>query len=142
MNLPVSLGIKPALVTAGVLLLVIAGLCVRLVVLGAQRDTAQAQLDTRTTERDAWKGKAAGAAAANAAYDAAFAELKAEQDRRDQADAAAAQRAAAAVSAAQADAARAARQRDAYAARFAARPADCDAALQALDAACPALKGF
>lgn len=142
MKLPVSLGIKPALITAAVLLLVISGMGVKLALVSGARDVAVADLSARTTERDAWKGKAEGCVAANAAYDAAFDKMAAEQLARDQQAAEAAKRAAAAVAAAQADAERAERQRDAYARKFAARTPTCAQALQTMQAACPALEGF
>lgn len=142
MKLPVSLGIKPALITAAVLLLVIAAMGVKLALVSGARDVAVADLLTRTTERDAWKGKAEGCTAANAAYDAAFDKLAAEQAERDRLNAEAANRAASAVAAAQAEAARAETQRDAYARKFAARTPTCAQALQTMQAACPALEGF
>lgn len=142
MKLPVSLGIKPALITAAVLLLVIAGMGVKLALVSSARDVAVADLSTRTTERDAWKGKAEGCTAANEAYDAAFDKMAVEQAARDQQAAEAAKRAAAAVAAAQAEADRAEAQRDSYARKFAARTKNCAQALQTMQAACPALEGF
>lgn len=127
---------------AGGLLLVCIGLFARGCALDSARDVAIADLLTRTTERDAWKGKAEGCTAANDAYDAAFDKMAAEQAARDKQAAEAAKRAAAAVATAQAEADRAEAQRDAYARKFAARPKNCAAALQTMQAACPALEGF
>lgn len=127
---------------AGALLLLCIGLGVRGCNAASDRDVAIAQRDAATTSLDAWKGKAEGCAAANAAYDAVFEQQRQEQAAADARAAEAARAAAAAVAAATADASKAKRERDDYAKRFAARPAGCEAALQALDAACPLLKGY
>ena len=79
MKLPISLGIKPALITAAVLLAVIAALLFNLRLANAAADTAlanqgkaEAARDAAITERDAWKSKAGDALAANEAFDAIF----------------------------------------------------------------------
>lgn len=127
---------------AGALLLLCIGLGVRGCTAASQRDAAIAERDAATTTVDAWKGKAEGCATANAAYDDVFKQQREEQAAADARAAEAARTAAAAVAAATADASKAKRERDDYAKRFAARPAGCEAALQALDAACPLLRGY
>lgn len=127
---------------AGALLLLCIGLGVRGCTAASQRDVAIAERDAATTTVAAWKGKAEGCAAANAAYETVFEQQREEQAAADARAAAAAARAAAAVAAATADAAKAQRERDDFAKRYAAKPAGCTAALQALDAACPLLKGY
>lgn len=127
---------------AGALLLLCIGLGVHGCSAASARDVAIAQRDAATTSLDAWKGKAEGCAAANAAYDAVFEEQRREQAAADARATEAARAAAAAVAAANADASKAKRERDDYAKRFAARPVGCEAALQALDAACPLLRGY
>lgn len=127
---------------AGALLLLCIGLGVHGCTAASQRDVARAERAAAVTERDAWKGKAEAAATANAVWNAAFEQQRAEQAAAATRAADAAKRAAAAVADAQARAAAAQRQRDDFARRFNARPAGCDAALQALDAACPLLKGY
>ena len=104
--------------------------------------TAQAQRDTAITERDAWKGKADGAVAANAAYEAVLDAIKAEQAREAAAAAAAAQAAASRVAEAEAEKRRATTELAEFRRLFGARPADCDAALQALDRVCPLLRDY
>lgn len=127
---------------AGALLLLCIGLGVHGCTAASQRDVAIAERDAATTTVDAWKGKAEGCAAANAAYDAVFEQQRAEQAAADARAAEVARAAAAAVATATADAAKAKRERDDFAKRYAAKPAGCTAALQALDAACPLLKGY
>ena len=103
----------------------------------AERATAIADRTAAITERDAWKAKVTDALAANRAYDAAFAQMQeAALDQQRQADAAAT-RAQQVVAAARADEAKAERQLADFRRRFAAKPANCAAALKALDAACP-----
>lgn len=135
--------------TATVLQYIAGALLVLCIVLGvygyaaaSQRDVARAERDAAVTTRDAWKGKAEGCAAANAAYDAVFERQRQEQAAADARAAEAAQRAAAAVADAQARVVAAQQQRDDYARRFNARPANCDVALQTLDAVCPMLRGY
>lgn len=135
--------------TATVMQYIAGALLVLCIVLGVRgcnaasaRDVAIAQRDAATTSLGAWKGKAEGCAAANAAYDAVFEQQREEQAAADVRAAEAARAAAAALAAATADASKAKRERDDYAKRFAARPAGCEAALQALDAACPLLRGY
>lgn len=108
----------------------------------AQRDVAIAQRDAAITTVTAWKGKAEGCAAANAVYDAVFEQQRAEQAAADARAAEDRKRAAAVVAAATADAAKARRALDDFAKRYAAKPADCTAALQPLDAACPLLRDY
>lgn len=127
---------------AGALLLLCIGLGVHGCTAASQRDVAIAARDAATTTAAAWKGKAEGCAAANAAYETVFEQQREEQAAADARAAAAAARAAAAVAAATADAAKAQRERDDFVKRYAAKPAGCTAALQALDAACPLLKGY
>jgi len=127
---------------AGALLLLCIGLGVHGCTAASARDVAIAQRDAAAITVAAWKGKADGCAAANAAYDAVFEQQRQEQAVADARAAEAARVAAAAVAAATADAAKAKRERDDFAKRYAAKPAGCTAALQALDAACPLLKGY
>ena len=149
MKLPISLGIKPALITAAVLLAVIAALLFNLRLANAAADTAlanqgkaEAARDAAITERDAWKSKASDALAANEAFGAIFEKQRlaaAEQQRLAEASAA---KAAAAVAAAQRDEAKAERSLAEFRRLFGTRPTDCDAALQALDRVCPMLGGY
>lgn len=111
-------------------------------VAASERDVAIAQRDAANTSLGAWKDKAEGCAAANAAYDAVFEQQRQEQAAADARATEAARVAAAAVAAANADAAKAKRERDDFAKRYAAKPAGCTAALQALDAACPLLRDY
>lgn len=127
---------------AGALLVACVALGVRGCTLSAQRDAAVSARDAAQTERDAWKGKAAGCVAANAAYGDVLDRLRAEQARRDREAAAAAAKAAEQVRAAQADARTAQAKLADYRRRFAGKPADCAAALARLDAVCPALGGY
>lgn len=134
---------------AAALLVLCAALGVRLWVVSHQlatakatTDAAQSARDAAITERDAWKGQSDGCAAANAAYDAILRDINAEQARRDAAAAEAAKRAAAALGAAQADAARARRDLAGFQRRFDTRGGNCEQALQAMQAACPALEHY
>jgi hypothetical protein len=97
MKLPISLGIKPALITAAVLLAVIAVLLFNLKLANAAADTALANQgkaesarDAARTERDSWKAKTEDAQAANRAYDVIFEKqrLAAEEQQRLAAEAA------------------------------------------------------
>ena len=149
MKLPISLGIKPALITAAVLLAVIAALLFNLRLANAAADTAlanqgkaEAARDAAVTERDAWKSKAGDALAANQAYDHALGQLQeaaAEQRRLSQE---AAKKAASAVAAAARDEEKALHELAQYRRIFGAKPKDCDAALLALDRVCKTLEGF
>lgn len=103
---------------------------------------AASQRDAATTERDAWKGEAEGAAAANAAYGVVLDKIRAQQEADAAAAAAAASKAAQQVAAAQADARKAEASNAEYRRLFGARPKDCDAALLALDRVCPALEHY
>ena len=127
---------------AGALLLLCIALGVHGCTAASQRDVAIAERDAATTTVAAWKGQAVGCAAANAAYDAVFDQQREEQAAAEARAAEAARAASAAVATATADAAKAKRERDDFAKRYAAKPAGCTAALQALDAACPLLKGY
>lgn len=127
---------------AGALLLLCIVLGVRGCTAASERDTAIAERDAAITTVAAWRGKAEGCAAANAAYDAVFEQQRQEQAAAEVRAAEAARAAAAAVAAANADAAKAQRERDDFAKRYAAKPAGCTAALQALDAACPLLRDY
>ena len=99
--------------------------------------TAQAQRDTAITERDAWKGKADGAVAANQAYGVVLDEIRAQQAADQHAAAAAAQQAAKQVASAQAEKRRSDADLAEFRRLFGKRPADCEAALQSLDRVCP-----
>lgn len=139
MKLPVSLGIKPALITAAVLLLVIGGMGIKLALVAGERDTAVAERSAAITERDSWKAKTADALAANQAYDVIFtqqAEAAKEQQRL--ADEAA-RKAAAAVAASRREEAAAERRLSDFQRRYMARPKTCDDALKVLDAVCPTI---
>ncbi|MBS0371898.1 MAG: hypothetical protein JSS57_22165 [Proteobacteria bacterium] len=127
---------------AGGLLLLCIALGVRGCTAASARDAAIAERDAANTTVAAWQGKAEGCAAANATYDAVFEQQRQEQAVAEARAAEAARAAAAAVATATADAAKAKRERDDFAKRYAAKPAGCTAALQALDAACPLLKGY
>ena len=127
---------------AGALLLLCIGLGVHGCTAASARDVAFAERDAATTTVAAWKGKAEGCAAANAAYETVFEQQREEQAAADARAAEAARAAAAAVATATADAAKAKRERDDFAKRYAAKPAGCTAALQALDAACPLLRDY
>lgn len=135
--------------TATVLQYIAGGLLLLCIALGVHgctaagaRDVAIAERDAATTTVAAWKGKAEGCAAANAAYETVFEQQREEQAAADARAAEAARAAAAAVATATADAAKAKRERDDFAKRYAAKPAGCTAALQALDAACPLLRDY
>lgn len=112
--------------------------------LAAERETAQADLRTRTTERDAWKQRAGELKAANTAYDAEFARLvqqlqaaQAERLRLEKEGAAAL----AAAEAAEADASRTLRAfMDRYATQI--RVPDCASAMASVQRFCPALEGY
>lgn len=145
MKLPVSLGIKPALITAAVLLVVIAGMGFKLALVSSARDVAvanqgkaEAARDTAITERDAWKSKAGDVLTANRAYDHALAQLQeaaAEQNRVAEQQA---QQAEKAIATSKAKAAAADRELAEFRRLYGKRPADCAAALQSLDRVCPA----
>lgn len=112
--------------------------------LEAGRDTAKADLSTRTTERNAWKQRAGELKAANTAYDAEFArlaqELKAAQAERSRLEKAGAE-ALAAAEAAEADATRTLHAfMDRYATQM--RAPDCASAMASVQRFCPALEGY
>lgn len=127
---------------AGVLLVLCVALGARGCGLSHKLDAAAAQRDAAVTERDAWKSKTEDALAANRAYDVIFEQqrLAAEEQQR-LADAAAAT-ARKAVANAQADERKAERSLAEYRRLFGSKPADCDAALQALDRVCKVLEGY
>lgn len=138
-----------AVYALGALLLVIAAMGVNTWRLSHDVDVAQAQAaaaasarDAAGTERDAWKGKAAGAAVANAAYGVVLDKIRAQQEADAAAAAAAANKAAQQVAAAQAEARKAEASNAEYRRLFGARPKDCDAALLALDRVCPLLEHY
>lgn len=108
----------------------------------AERDTAQAERNAAITERDAWKAKTEDAQAANRAYGVVLQQMQEAEAQRQAQEDATARRAAAAVAAAQAEAVRARRERDAFARRFADKPATCAAALDAMQSACPSLERY
>jgi hypothetical protein len=108
----------------------------------AEQGRAESARDAAITERDAWKAKAADALVANAAYGAVIEAMQAAEADRVKQQQAAAERAAQRVAEANAAAERARRERDAYAGRFAGKPAGCAAALTAMQAACPMLEGY
>lgn len=151
MSIVARLTVTPLLYACGVLLLVIAGLGVKLALVDGARDSAvsaqhAAEANTRTaiTERDAWKQTAQGATSANAAAAAAIASLKRALQQQQQAarDNAAAN--AHAIAAARADAADADRTLQLFTAKFQrdSRKPDCARALAELDAMCPTLKDY
>lgn len=148
MGLMSAAAVKPlaiALVIAGGALLLSNGVWwAHSATLAAERDTAQAGFNARTTERDAWKRRAGELTAANKAYDAEFArlaqELKAAQAERSrlERDGAAAL---AAAEAAEADATRTLRAfMDRYATQM--RAPDCASAMASVQRFCPALEGY
>ena len=137
-----------AVYALGALLLVIAAMGVNTWRLSHNVTVAEAQAaaasarDAAVTERDAWKGKADGAAAANAAYGVVLDNIRAQQEADAVAAAAAASKAAQQVAAAQADARKAEASNAEYRRLFGNRPKDCDAALLALDRVCPLLEHY
>ena len=112
--------------------------------LEAGRDSAKADLNTRTTERDAWKQRAGELKAANTAYDAEFARLvqalKAAQAEHVRLET----EGAAAIAAAEAAEADASRTLHAFMDRYAAqmRAPDCASAMASVQRFCPALEGY
>ena len=110
----------------------------------ARTEAAAATAGQRATERDAWKQAAEASAAAAGSWEAAFADMRvllrqaqSEARRLDEAGKRA-------VAAAQAREVEANRTLDAWMARYAnqVRVGDCAAALNAVQAACPAFEGF
>lgn len=114
----------------------------KLEVAGTAAVAAASQRDAAVTERDAWKGKAEGAVAANAAYGVVLDKIRAQQEADAAAAAAAASKAAQQVAAAQAAERKAEASNAEYRRLFGNRPKDCDAALQALDRVCPLLRDY
>ena len=110
----------------------------------AETDAAAATVGQRTTEREAWKQAARASQAAAGRWEAAFADmqilLRDAQGEARRLDAAGRQ----AVAAAQAREAEANRTLEAWMRRYAeqVRVGDCAAALNAVQAACPAFEGF
>lgn len=131
-------------IAAGALLLSNVAWWARAATLEAGRDSAKADLDTRTTERDAWKQRASELKAANTAYDAEFARLaqalKAAQAERLRLET----QGAAAIAAAEAAEADASRTLRAFMDRYATqvRVPDCASAMASVQRFCPALEGY
>lgn len=112
--------------------------------LEAGRGKAEADLGTRTTERDAWKQRAGELKAANTTYDVEFARL-AQELKSAQAESArlrsAHSTALAAAEAAEADATRTLHAfMDRYATQL--RAPDCASAMASVQRFCPALEGY
>lgn len=105
----------------------------------SKQAAAESARDAAITERDAWKSKASDALAANRVYDLAFAQVQAAAEEQQRMATAAAAKAQQVVAAARADEAKAERQLADFRRRFAAKPANCAAALKALDAACASI---
>lgn len=138
---PLAIGLS---IAVGALLLSNGAWWAHSATLAAERDTAQADLNTRTTERDAWKQRAGELKAANTAYAAEFArlaqELKAAQAERLRLEREGAA-ALAAAEAAEADATRTLRAfMDRYATQM--RAPDCASAMASVQRFCPALEGY
>lgn len=143
--------VTPLLYAIGVLLLVIAGMGVKLALLDGARDSAvsaqhAAEADTRAarTERDAWKQSAQAGKDAITGAQASIASLKQELARAQgevRRISTAGQRA---VAAAQADAADADRTLKLFTAKFQteSRKPDCARALDEMQAVCSALEGY
>lgn len=151
MSLLDKLAVKPLLWALAALLLLAAGQFVLLRLAQAEaasarseRDTANAHLSARTTERDAFKGRVGELEQANAGWRRSFSVLEAELEQA-QVDAraldAASRKAISAARAAAADADRALKE---FVGQFAAesRKPDCAQALATLEAACPALSNY
>lgn len=146
-----KLTVTPLLYTIGVLLLVVAGLSLKLAFLDNALDTATAQKTSAeetakrvSTERDAWKAKANAAAEANDSCTHGIESLTLTLDRQQKAcraTQAANQQAIAAARAEAADADAALKQ---FIGQFRQQTPDttCGRALAALDAACPALEDY
>jgi hypothetical protein len=146
-----KLTIKPLLWAIAALLLLAVGQFVLLQLAQAEatwaqaeRDTAKAELATRTTERDAFKGRVADLEVANAGWKDAFAVVQGElaQAQQDLRRLDAASRSA--IAAAKAAATDADRTLAKFVAQFAteSRRPDCAKALATLEAACPALSTY
>lgn len=151
MSIVSRLTVTPLLYAIGVLMLVVAGMGVKLALLDSARDSAvsaqhAAEADTRAarTERDAWKQAATGGADANRAATAGIRSLITELERQQGELARLGEAGRRAVAAAQAEAADADRTLKLFTAKFQAesRKPDCARALAALDTMCPALGGY
>jgi hypothetical protein len=151
MSLLDKLTIKPLLWAIAALLVLAVGQFVLLQLAQAEatsaragRDTAKADLATRTTERDAYKGRVAELEVANAGWKDAFAVVQGElaQAQQDLRRLDAASRSA--IAAAKAAATDADRTLTKFVAQFAteSRRPDCAKALATLEAACPALSTY
>lgn len=151
MSILSRLTVTPLLYACGALLLVCLGMGAALKLQATKLELANAQLDVLTaglltahTERDAWKQAAQGGAEANRAATASIESLKAtlvSQQREIRRISAEGEHA---VATAQADAADADRTLKLFTAKFQteSRKPDCARALDAMQAACPALEGY
>lgn len=134
---------------AGALLLVCFALFARGCTLSAARDVAVAEQgkaesarDAARTERDAWKGVAETAQGTNAEWQRVWGVVETNRQREREEAARQAQLAGQQVAAAKRDEAKAERELGEFRRLFGKRPADCQAALQALDRVCPMLEGY
>ena len=151
MSILSKLTVTPLLYACGALLALALGLSVALKLEAGKVETAGANLHAAQesavsliTQRDAWKGKAEGAVDANRAAGDAIASLKATletQQLQCRANQAANTKA---IASARADAAEADRTLKLFAKKFQteSRKPDCDRALAAMEAACPALQDY
>jgi hypothetical protein len=146
-----KLSVKPLLYVIVVLLLAIGGLWLRLAMVGAERDTAQAQVsaaqskvESVTTERDAWKNAAQGNLQANSAANNAIDTLKGLLDQQQQQCSAMRTANDKAVANARAQAQDADNALRLFTAKFQteSRKPDCAQALKAMEGACPALRDY
>lgn len=151
MSLLSRLTVTPLLYACGALLVVVAGLGVRVHMLGsdaiaadARRAAAVADRDAARTERNAWKAKANDLIAANSAYGVTVDTLRQLLDEARQAARVMAEQDRKAIAQARADAADADRTLQLFTAKYQAesRKPDCAKALLTLEAACPALSGY
>ncbi len=146
-----KLTVKPLLYAIGVLLLVIAGLFVRLHFMQAEVDVAMAKSesamatrDAKVTERDAWKANAERALLANEKYDIVVQVLQAEL-KLCQGEARVMEESnRKAVATARAEADDADRALKQFTSKFytESRKPTCARALQAMEASCPALSDY
>ncbi|WP_298580580.1 hypothetical protein [uncultured Luteimonas sp.] len=151
MNWLSKLTVTPLLWACGLLLVAVAGLGVRVHMLGATADAAEAATEAaaaraaqHVAERDAWKHAAQASASAAGKWEAAFRNVQqllrdsqAEARRLDEAGQAA-------LSAAREREAEANRALASWTQRYAdqVRVGDCAAALNAVQQACPAFGGY
>ncbi len=136
------LTVTPLLYTLAAMVILSGVLGFNLKLAKAATATAQATATSAVTERDAWKVKTVDALAANEAY-ASIIDKQARINEEQRAHAeAAAKLAAKQVDKAQAEADRAKTERDTFKRRFNAKPKNCEAALNAMQAACPTLGDY